>query len=265
MQISGRYITAEISPDVPGFVRSLCFLGKEILWSAPERNDPIEAGGIPLLFPFPGTTAGGCWRYGGASYPMPVHGFLKELPLRVTAWNGRSIRMLAEPGKRELAAYPFEFQLNIRCRVEKMTFQMHFQLENRSGKTMPYALGIHPYFRMTDAASARLCLHADCEQDYLQGRMLSAPPDVVLTEPTDRVLCALETPAFVLENPTDGYRFTCRFDETFDTLTVYNGEPGAVCVEPWTSLVNTANTGARMLYLRPGQTVNHFISIAFEP
>ena len=51
--------------------------GRELIWHGDPAHWPQRA---PILFPVIGASAGGAVRVEGRSYPMPRHGFARDLP-----------------------------------------------------------------------------------------------------------------------------------------------------------------------------------------
>src|SRR5215217_9455043 len=51
--------------------------GRELIWHGDPAHWPQRA---PILFPVVGASAGGTVRVEGRSYPMPRHGFARDLP-----------------------------------------------------------------------------------------------------------------------------------------------------------------------------------------
>ncbi|WP_406857626.1 aldose 1-epimerase family protein [Alsobacter sp. KACC 23698] len=121
-----------IGPD------SLLWGGDPAWW--PDRS--------PILFPVVGWTRNGEARVGGATYPLGVHGFARTQRFEVIeAGEARATLRLRET-PHTLAKYPFRFELTVAYEVDPTGVLASFRVANRGHAPMPYALGLHPGFRL---------------------------------------------------------------------------------------------------------------------
>src|ERR1700758_1895361 len=74
VSISSGELTAEIDPHGAQLSVLKDRSARDLLWN----GDPaVWAGRAPLLFPIVGALAGGNYRVGSKSYPLPRHGFAR--------------------------------------------------------------------------------------------------------------------------------------------------------------------------------------------
>jgi galactose mutarotase-like enzyme len=117
--------------------------GRELLWSGDPEHWAYHA---PILFPLVGASAGGHVRVDGRAYPMPQHGFARLSTFTLIEQDGASARLRLNETEDTLVQYPFGFQLDVVARLEGRSFSLAFEVTNRGGREMPYALGFHPAF-----------------------------------------------------------------------------------------------------------------------
>ena len=117
--------------------------GREFLW----RGDPAHwAERAPILFPAIGASAGGVVRIGGRSFPMPRHGFARELKFAVVERGPDAVRLRLAESTATLRHYPFRFRLDVAVALAADRLFLRFAVANADERPMPYAVGFHPGF-----------------------------------------------------------------------------------------------------------------------
>ena len=117
--------------------------GTEYLWS----GDPAVWKGVsPVLFPAIGALKGGGATIAGAFYPVPRHGFARELPMRVTEQGEDFVTLTLTETPETKRLYPFAFALSVTHRLCGDGFETRFTVENHAGRPMPFLIGGHPAF-----------------------------------------------------------------------------------------------------------------------
>lgn len=259
LKMSGGRITAAVAPENGGMLTSLCIDGCEVLHTDPEFLEicPIIAGGIPILFPYPSKTADDAYTVHGKTYAMPLHGLVKNDVFAVRAAAEDRIVLTSEPAPVWLSeCYPFPYRLTVEYRLTDTGICMDTAVTNTGAEPLSHGLGLHPYFRVTDSKTTRLTQFNTVHYDYGSCEDLAPlPQNPDLTQEWDNVLHTPTEHRFVLENPADGYRVDCFFDDAFRALVLCNNAaPDSVCVEPWCVLPNAANTGRFVQTVAPGET-----------
>jgi len=118
--------------------------GLEYLW----QGDPaFWSRRSPLLFPIVGALPGGAYAYGGKTYKMGNHGFVRNREFRLAASSGDSLRFELESDAESLAIYPFRFKLAVEYSVRGSTLKVGYEVSNADAKTMHFSIGAHPAFR----------------------------------------------------------------------------------------------------------------------
>lgn len=115
--------------------------GREYLW---QGNPAIWDEHSPLLFPFCGRLKNAEYTYHGKTYPMGVHGFLKETDLPAPTVSGNTMTFTLTETEETLAHYPFRFTLTLVYRLEGRTLSFFATVKNTGDETLPFAFGGHP-------------------------------------------------------------------------------------------------------------------------
>ena len=144
LSITDGKARAEIS-TLGAELRSLNLGGRELLW----QGDPkIWDGRAMVLFPFIGRCCDDRYVLDGKPYTMGLHGFgwKSEFSVAEQTADGCVLELTDSPETRE--NYPFAFSLRVGFALEDGRLKVSFQVENRSEKPMPFALGWHPGFAL---------------------------------------------------------------------------------------------------------------------
>ena len=99
-----------------------------------------------MLFPAIGALKGGGATIAGAFYPVPRHGFARELPFRVTEQGEDFVTLTLTETPETKRLYPFAFALSVTHRLCGDGFETRFTVENHAGRPMPFLIGGHPAF-----------------------------------------------------------------------------------------------------------------------
>lgn len=151
-----------VVPERGGLVVGWRRGGQERLYFDAERfADPSKSvrGGIPVLFPVCGNLPDNALVLPQGCFPMPQHGFARDLPWELAALeSGDAIRLTLSDSPATQSAYPFRFQLSIDYRLEPEALAIQAVVEHRKAAEepgpMPFALGLHPYLQVESLAQA---------------------------------------------------------------------------------------------------------------
>lgn len=118
-----------------------------------------SSGGIPILFPYPGRIKGTRFEWNGKVYELEpfdkfgnaIHGFLltrpwkliDQSPLHATACFDSTTAEGNLQGR-----WPSDFLVTATYRLRGDSLRFEFEVLNTGNESMPYGLGLHPYFRM---------------------------------------------------------------------------------------------------------------------
>jgi galactose mutarotase-like enzyme len=100
-----------------------------------------------LLFPVVGGLKANRLRDQGAVYPMPKHGFARDLAFAWEATSEVTCSLVLEDSPATRAAYPWPFRLRVGYTLSPNGFRMEIELQNPGPEPIPASLGLHPAFR----------------------------------------------------------------------------------------------------------------------
>lgn len=251
--------------------------GCEYLWQGDARYWKSRACN---LFPICGRLTEGKYTYQGKTYEMILHGFARHEIMTVAEQAKDRITFRLTDSEKLREQYPFAFELQIAYVLEENTVHQTFRVLNKDGKTLIFAVGGHPGFRVP---LGDVGCFEDC---YVEFDCAKEPKKVEMSE------TCFDTgarPAFPLE---DGRRLSLRHD-LFDHDAIFltdvckgitlksrkseksvhlsypdmnavglwhkpNSDAPYVCIEPWYSLpaydgkVDDLETKQLMIHLAPG-------------
>lgn len=280
IQIANSHARAQVYPE-----RGFQLLGFQVQsagsWvetiHAPDQDiEPSDRRyGNPLLFPAVGVSNGtiaDAWDHGGQPLAMPPHGWARNVYWQVTDVEAESVTAVLVPHPGFKLAFPFDFRLSARYRLEGATLRLDVNINNLGADPFPYALGFHPY--LAAGADARVALPAGTRLRTPDGwrshtREPFAARRIDLRDPQlpSSILLA-DTGAKrlgVLDTRTKRTTWVSIEDSVCDypVWVIWNAGPQApyVCLEPWTDAPNALNrSGTRRL--QPGES--HAYQMALE-
>jgi galactose mutarotase-like enzyme len=230
---------------------------REILYLDEETlRDPAKnvRGGVPLLFPSPGKLDGDRYDYRGVTGAMKQHGFARNLPWRVLAKDvagaaSATLELVSNDATR--AMFPWDFRLSIAFSLAAARLRLDVSVQNTGKSPMPFAFGIHPYFRVVDKATATVSTQASRAFDNVKKQVVPFRGFDFSQDEVDLHLLDHGPPVSVLA--ADGARVTLRASPEHSRWVVWavRGKE-FVCVEPWTAPGNALNTGESLIELAPG-------------
>lgn len=117
--------------------------GMEYMWyGRPEYYKRTS----PILFPIVGSLRNQEYFYEGKKYPMPQHGFARDMEFEVKSQSEGEIWFLLVSDSSTLEKYPFEFELHIGYRLTESTLKVMWKVVNKSDKEMYFSIGAHSEF-----------------------------------------------------------------------------------------------------------------------
>lgn len=244
-----------------------------------DDDIPAGGGGI-LLAPWPNRIAGGLWSLDGKEQRLDItepsrgnaiHGLLRNTGYRALEVGPAQLVLEAEVFPQH--GYPFHLVHRATYRLTEQQLTVTQELTNLSATAAPFALGAHPYLKISDVPTEELTLtvlagevfEAD-EQSIPTGKVaVSGQHDLRNGQRIgdirfDAAFASL-TPVggryeHVLEAP-DGRSVTLWADPSFAYVhvyvsTIYPGVAKAVAVEPMTAPADAFNSGEGLRWLDPG-------------
>jgi galactose mutarotase-like enzyme len=159
--------------------------------------------------------------------------------------------------------YPWSFRLTLTFALAGATLRLDARVENAGDEPMPFAFGLHPYFRVTDKAAARIATRATRAFD-------NVTKQVVPFHGFD--LTAKEVDLHLLDHGStdselawgDGSRLAIRASPEHTRWVVWTlAGRDFVCVEPWTAPADALNTGESLIALAPGESRELWVSFEY--
>ncbi len=118
--------------------------GVEYLWQADPAFWPRQS---PLLFPIVGNLPGKTYSYGGKTYALDNHGFIKAKEFRIVEEQPESMLFESRSDAETLEIYPFSYRISVGYAVKGSTLSVGWAVKNEDDKAMPFSIGAHPAFR----------------------------------------------------------------------------------------------------------------------
>jgi galactose mutarotase-like enzyme len=256
-----------VAPRRGGLVTSFRVGSRELLYLDEvtlEDETQNVRGGIPVLFPTPGRLADDTWHCAGRSGRLKQHGFARNLPwtvARESTVNGAAVTLALESSPATLAAYPWEFRVELSFTLRGRHLRLSSQVQNRARSPLPFAFGYHPYFAVGDKRRLGIDTHATRAFDNVSQREIAF---------TGFDFSASELDLHLLDHGSsesalhlgDGSRVRVAGSSDFVRWVVWTkAGKGFVCLEPWTAPGNALNTGEGLCLLPPGETWQSWIDI----
>jgi galactose mutarotase-like enzyme len=224
-------------------------------------------GGIPILFPTPGKLEDDRWSRAGHNGSLKQHGFARTLPWqigRTSDAGAAEVTLGLSADAQTRAQYPWAFELDVTFRLQGASLRIATRLHSRADTPLPFALGFHPYFYVTDKARARILTFATRAFDNVTKQVGPFGGfDLTANEVDQHLLdhgdsrCELQL--------GDGARIVLDASPDYQLWVVWTlAGKDFVCVEPWTAPGNALNSGDHLLELAPGRTHESSVEITFH-
>ena len=249
-----------VVPERGGLVTGWRSGGREVLYFDAERfADPAQSvrGGIPVLFPICGGLPGDALPLPQGTFSLPQHGFARDQSWTLEQLgDGSGVRLTLSDSSETRALYPFAFGLSLELRPEPGALAITALIENRSTDSMPFSLGLHPYFNVSNLAAVRFeglperCFNhltmAD-ERTAAQLARLAEGVDLLVRPEDER---GWSQPIQLIDR---GATITLRTSHPLDLVVLWSDPPRPmVCLEPWSGPRSALISGDRRLQLAPG-------------
>jgi galactose mutarotase-like enzyme len=258
-----------IAPERGAIITSFCVGERELLYL--DQSTLLDAsknvrGGIPILFPSPGKLEADTWRFAGKQGVMRQHGFARNQPWQVVseAASGHEIKLRLASDSQTLAQFPWQFRLDLGFSLEGRRLRISSRVQNEGESVLPFALGYHPYFHVSDKQHAHIDTRATRAFDNVTKRVGAFTGFDLTANEVDVHLLDHGSSASTLHLP-DGARIRLRASPEFSRWVVWTvAGKDFVCLEPWTAPGNALNTGELLSLLSPGAHQEGYIEIELE-
>lgn len=249
-----------VTPEKGGMATSFTKNGEEYLWLRDKNFESTDRPrcGIPILFPNCGKPDGGVHHFGGADYPIEVHGLADLVPWQVKTAADDAIELTLAPNGLTKFVYPFDFLLTMRYTLAGNTATLALTVANTGDKDLPFSVGFHPYFAASSLDNVSFAIDAATCSENAKGEQPAAPETITLTRKPGsadsiRLMTGVKSP-MVMTDAGNGHKVTVAFDEaTFDKGVLWQQDAESfVCMEPWNGWANSVNEEGRHETLAPG-------------
>lgn len=252
---------------------------KQYLW----QGDPAYwMDRAPILFPCIGRLPQDHYHFLGKEYTMGNHGFAAKSDFSVVSWEKTYLVLSLSSNAETIACYPFPFSLEVSYRLCDRTAEITYSVQNRGSRTMPFAIGAHPGFRVPwqegeSFEDYTLAFSQSCQPTrictvsgpFLSGKEIPFPLQEGCFLPLrhglfdDRVIILKNMAREVtLQSRKSGCAVTVSYPQ-MPYIGIWH-TPGTdapfVCIEPWSSLPNRENVVEEfsckgdLIHLAPGQS-----------
>lgn len=252
----------EVVPERGGIITRWRIQGQNILYLDEERfaNPNLSVrGGIPILFPICGNLPDNLYTHNGQQYTLKQHGFARDLPWQVTEQTTEdcaSITLVLNSNEQTRSVYPFDFQLAFTYQLQGNHLKIRQRYTNQSAETMPFSVGLHPYFQIPDKNHLAFDIPASEYQDQMSKEIYPFTGTFDLkAEEIDVAFKSLKRHSSSLTDHQRRLTITINYSEDYSTLVFWTVKGKEyVCLEPWSAPRNALNTGEQLTYLEPGST-----------
>jgi galactose mutarotase-like enzyme len=249
----------EVVPARGGIITRWQICGEDILYLDRERfKEPNLSvrGGVPILFPICGNLPDNTYQHQGRNYTLKQHGFARDLPWQVSkqsSENAASLTLELNSNEATRQVYPFDFQLIFTYQLQGNSLKIHQKVINLSPEKMPFSIGFHPYFQVTD--KTRLSFDIPSSQ-YLDQRSktlhsYSGHFDFNLEE-IDAAFPQITRHQSSFSDSYHQRQIILGYDDLYTTIVFWTlKDKNYICLEPWSAPRNALNTGEHLTYLEP--------------
>ena len=261
-----------VTPEKGGMATSFTKNGEEYLWLRDKNFESTDRPrcGIPILFPNCGKPDGGVHHFGGADYPIEVHGLADLVPWQVKTAADDAIELTLAPNGLTKFVYPFDFLLTMRYTLAGNTATLALTVANTGDKDLPFSVGFHPYFAASSLDNVSFAIDAATCSENAKGEQPAAPETITLTRKPGsadsiRLMTGVKSP-MVMTDAGNGHKVTVAFDEAnFGKGVLWQQDAESfVCMEPWNGWANSVNEEGRHEVLAPGTQKTFTWSITIE-
>jgi galactose mutarotase-like enzyme len=249
----------EVVPARGGIITRWQICGEDILYLDRERfKEPNLSvrGGVPILFPICGNLPDNTYQHQGRNYTLKQHGFARDLPWQVSKQSSEtaaSLTLELNSNEATRQVYPFDFQLIFTYQLQGNSLKIHQKVINLSPEKMPFSIGFHPYFQVTD--KTRLSFDIPSSQ-YLDQRSktlhsYSGHFDFNLEE-IDAAFPQITRHQSSFSDSYHQRQIILGYDDLYTTIVFWTlKDKNYICLEPWSAPRNALNTGEHLTYLEP--------------
>jgi galactose mutarotase-like enzyme len=272
--LDDRGSRAVIVPERGGIVAAFEVAGHPVLYiDDATLADPAKnvRGGIPVLFPSPGRLAGDAFARDGRAGAMKQHGFARSRawrlgPLSFHERASATLSLTSDASTPEtFAQFPWPLRLETTYALRGEVLRIEQRLENLGDEKLPYALGLHPYFRVPAELKARTKVETHATRAFDNVTKQEVALHGIRLGEGEVDLHLIDHDATSIELRWPGAKVRIHASPAYRRWVVWTlPDQDFVCVEPWTAPADALNSGSGLQYVAPRGVDEHFVEIAFE-
>lgn len=235
--------------------------GTEYIWQGDAKYWGRRS---PILFPIIGEQKDGKFTYGGKSYAMGRHGFLRDAEFDVLAHDKSRMVLSFASNESTLRSYPFKFRFDVSFSLENTVLTVEYSIGNTGGGDMYFTVGGHTAYNCPfledekfedyfvefehEETFDRLLLNEKGlfngkKQPFMNGSR-SFQLNHSLFDLDAIVPDNLKSKSVSLINRKSGKGVCVNYSD-FDSLAIWSakGNTPFVCLEPWNGRASNSNDG----------------------
>jgi galactose mutarotase-like enzyme len=120
---------------------------REYIW---QGNPEYWGKHSPILFPIVGTLKNNSYQYKGVTYELSRHGFARDIEFTLICEEDDKVIFSLQFSETTLTFYPFKFELQITYTLLNAELNIKYTIINNDSCTMPFSIGGHPAFALTE-------------------------------------------------------------------------------------------------------------------
>ncbi|MEB3274839.1 MAG: aldose epimerase [Prochlorothrix sp.] len=256
-----------IIPERGGIITEWRIQGQDLFYLDRERlKDPKLSirGGNPILFPICGNLPQDQYQVAGNSYTLVQHGFGRNLPWTVLeqSTDPLSLSVQLTSNDQTRSGYPFEFAVTYTYVVQGTSLEVRQRYENQGDRPMPFSVGFHPYFGISDSNKGQLQYNFPVKQWQVKetGELLPFEGLDFSQAEIDMAFPGVTGSVATVTDPTRSLTITVEYDSPFKTLVFWTVQgKDFYCLEPWSAPRNAMNTGTDLITLAPGEVLETWV------
>jgi aldose 1-epimerase len=162
-EAGGKALEVRVAPAAGSNLFSLKVDGDELMYQ-PEKLAELkdQRAGTPLMFPMVNRVRDGKMVFEERTFSFEpnngknfIHGLARRRPFQIGALaaktaSGATAETFLEWNETEpeFARFPIKHRLTVTYTLKKTGITIAYQVDNRDGTRLPFAFGLHPYFRI---------------------------------------------------------------------------------------------------------------------
>ncbi len=260
----------EVVPERGGIITKWRLQGQEILYLDSDRYthpDLSVRGGIPILFPICGNLTDNTYTYKEQQYTLKQHGFARDMPWEVVDQSTNdcaSITLVLTSNEETKAVYPFDFEVSFTYRLWGNSLVIYQNFQNNSSESMPFSVGLHPYFSALDKTALQVQIPATefYDQKTKTTEVFHGEFDYSRDE-IDAAFGRLSGESASVNDASRQLQLNLEWNNDYYNTVVFwtVKDKDFYCLEPWSAPRNALNTGDGLILLPPGDSLQTWVSM----